>query len=35
MGTAWTSAEEELDRIDTKLIEKYWKDTRDTLETEE
>ena len=26
---------EELDRIDTKLIEKYWKDTRDTLETEE
>ena len=23
---------EELDRIDTKLIEKYWKDTRDTLE---
>ena len=22
-------------RIDTKLIEKYWKDTRDTLETEE
>ena len=26
---------EELDRIDTKLIEKYWKDTRDTLVTEE
>ena len=26
---------EELDRIDTKLVEKYWKDTRDTLETEE
>jgi len=26
---------EELDRIDTKLIEKYWKDTRETLETEE
>ena len=26
---------EELDRIDTKLIEKYWKDTWDTLETEE
>ena len=26
---------EELDRIDTKLIEKYWKDTRDTMVTEE
>ena len=26
---------EELDRIDTKLIEKYWKDTKETLETEE
>ena len=26
---------EELDRIDTKLIEKYWTDTRDTLVTEE
>ena len=35
MGTAWTSAEGRTGRIDTKLIEKYWKDTRDTLETEE
>lgn len=35
LGTAWTSPKEELDRIDTKLIEKYWKDTRDTLVTEE
>lgn len=26
---------EELDRIDTKLVEKYWKDTKETLETEE
>ena len=26
---------EELDRIDTKLNEKYWKDTLDTLVTEE
>ena len=26
---------EELDRIDTKLIEKYWKDTTETLKAEE
>ena len=26
---------EELNRIDTKLVEKYWKDTKETLETEE
>ena len=26
---------EELYRIDTKLVEKYWKDTKETLETEE
>ena len=26
---------EELDRIDTKLIDKYWKDTRETLDEDE